>query len=104
MKLNIETPWGPAEDVTNIADGIDFISTAGHGGYRLSLTRVMEMPEPYRSYEPFCGRAGWYEEDCDWCVVALAYPQFFPPHVHAEARRMWDWMQARKVEQEGVAA
>ena len=25
------------------------------------------------------GKAGWFEEDCDWCMVALAFPEAFPP-------------------------
>ena len=25
----------------------------------------------------------WYEEDCDWCIVALAFPQFFAASIPA---------------------
>ena len=25
------------------------------------------------------GPGRWFEEDCDWSVVALAFPQFFKP-------------------------
>jgi hypothetical protein len=39
--------------------------------------RVAEMPKPLREFKPWAG-PNWYEEDCDWCVVALAFPQFFP--------------------------
>jgi len=34
------------------------------------------MPGPLRHFQPFAG-ANWYEEDCDWCIVALAFPEFF---------------------------
>jgi hypothetical protein len=35
------------------------------------------MPKPLRDFKPFAGR-NWYEEDCDWAIVALAFPQHFP--------------------------
>lgn len=56
------------------------------------------MPRVLREIKPFAG-LGWYEEDCDWAIVALAFPQFFPadaipaalatiknmkPHLYAE--------------------
>jgi hypothetical protein len=35
------------------------------------------MPKALREFKPFAG-PNWYEEDCDWAIVALAFPQFFP--------------------------
>jgi hypothetical protein len=35
------------------------------------------MPKPLRDFKPWAG-PNWYEEDCDWSIVALAFPQFFP--------------------------
>jgi hypothetical protein len=56
------------------------------------------MPEPYRSHPPFCGKAGWYEEDCDWAVVALSFPQFFTADELEAARRTWGYILERKAE------
>lgn len=72
----MHTPWGQSDHVEQIAPGILRVSTPSHGGYRVYKSRVEEMPAPLRDFEPFAG-AGWYEEDCDWCVVVLAYPDLF---------------------------
>lgn len=75
--LPIETPWGASQSAREVAPGIVRYDTASHGGYFVSPERVAEMPEPLRKFQPWAG-PNWYEEDCDWCVVALAFPQFFP--------------------------
>ncbi len=74
----VETPWGLADHVTEIAPGIVSYSTPSHGGIHLSPARLAAMPKPLRDFRPWAG-LGWYEEDCDWAVVALAFPQFFKP-------------------------
>ncbi len=74
----VETPWGPVQLVREIAPGIIRYDTASHGGYRLSPERVAAMPKALREFCPWAG-PGWYEEDCDWSLVAVAFPQFFPP-------------------------
>ena len=77
------TPWGSPQTATEIAPGIIAYTTASHGGYRLSPERVMTMPKCLREFVPFGGpQAGpgrWFEEDADWSVVTLAFPQFFKP-------------------------
>jgi len=45
---NIQTPWGVADWCVNYADGIDSFCTPGHGGFRLSAVRRMQMPAPVR--------------------------------------------------------
>jgi hypothetical protein len=71
------TPWGRPDTITEIAPGITFYSTPSHGGYHLSPARIASMPKPLRDFQPFAG-PGFYEEDCDWSIVCLAFPQFFP--------------------------
>lgn len=72
------TPWGQAQHATQIAPGIVQYSTAGHGGINLSIDRLAAMPAGLRQIAPFAG-PGWYEEDCDWALVALAFPDCFKP-------------------------
>jgi hypothetical protein len=64
-----------------MAPGIVSYSTASHGGIHLSDERVAEMPQALQDFVPFGGPqpgpGRWFEEDCDWSVVALAFPQFF---------------------------
>lgn len=35
------------------------------------------MPKCLQDFQPW-GEPGWYEEDCDWSVVALAFPNSSP--------------------------
>jgi hypothetical protein len=83
------TPWGHPDTVKEVAVGIVSYSTPSHGGFWLSPERVAEMPKPLREFVPFGGpQAGpgrWFEEDCDWSVVALAFPQFFSDDARAAA-------------------
>ena len=69
------SPWGRIQDVTRIAEGISWLSTAGHGGFRLSKTRYEEMPEYLRACS-FTNNQ-FFERDCSWCAAVLAFPQFF---------------------------
>lgn len=86
--MSRSTPWGPAQDVRMIAPGITSYSTAGHGGINISTARLAEMPEQLRSVAPFAG-PGWYEEDCDWAIVALAFPLYFTAdHLAAAVRTL----------------
>lgn len=75
MKLQ-SSPWGKPDFQKEIAPGIISLSTPGHGGYWLSKEMRAQMPETLRRKTPFAGE-GWYEEDCDWAIVVLAFPWFF---------------------------
>lgn len=72
-----QTPWGPAQSHREFAPGIDSYTTASHGGIELTASRRAAMPEPLRSFTPFSGLDGWFEEDVDWAVVALAFHDAF---------------------------
>lgn len=76
MRYTISTPWGPAQDAELIAEGIIRYDTPSHGGYHVSDERLAEMPAVLRVVKPYAGR-GWYEEDEDWQIVALAWPELF---------------------------
>lgn len=72
------TPWGEADDVIKLADGMVRVSTPSHGGIWLSERRRAQMPHPLGRIETYAG-ANWYEEDCDAYLVILAFPELFPP-------------------------
>ena len=74
------TPWGASDYQERIAPGIIFYGTPSHGGYHLSPTLQARMPECLRI------ESGWYEEDCDWARVPVAFPSSFPPEVLPQAR------------------
>jgi hypothetical protein len=74
----VQTPWGMSQDVENIGPGIDFVETAGHGGIRLSADKHADIQKRFPNFETFAS-GPWYEEDCDICVVVVAFPQYFKP-------------------------
>jgi hypothetical protein len=72
------TPWGQADPTcTQIAEGILSISTPSHGGFWLSPERLKELPDYIARVKTFTGKPEWFEEDFDWCLVVLAFPELF---------------------------
>jgi len=74
--MEMETPWGASQSASVIAEGITVHSTASHGGIELSESRIAALPDGLQEFKPWAGR-GWYEEDCDYGVVVLAFPSSF---------------------------
>ena len=64
------SPWGPIQTVTPLGPEAVSVTTASHGGLRVSLTALARMPDPVRSTA--YSRDGWFEEDCDWALPYLA--------------------------------
>lgn len=77
----METPWGTADSVETIAEGIIAVTTPGHGGLRLDRKRQAKMPAYMRTSDR------WYEEDCEWALVASVFPQHFTDAQRAAAKR-----------------
>lgn len=69
MKVPKYSPWGKVDHHKQVADGIMEISTPGHGGFKLDRKRNALVPAPLRR------KGGWYEEDCEWGIVALVFPE-----------------------------
>lgn len=63
------TPWGVADNVTNIAPGMAIASTPGHGGMKLSPERNALIPPALRN------ASGWYEEDCEINIPLHYFPE-----------------------------
>ena len=79
------TPWGKADCCTKYATGIISYSTPSHGGYHLSLGRMKQLPEMIQEY--WDSSCPWFEEDCNWALVVLAFPQYFTYEHHEDAIR-----------------
>jgi hypothetical protein len=58
----MNTPWGGAQHASEILPGMGVVSTASHGGIRLSAERNAQVPDYMRR------DSGWYEEDCEWSI------------------------------------
>ena len=83
------TPWGKPDHANQIAQGIWEVSTPSHGGFWLIPEVRQQMPISWLD-STFCtqGHAGWFEEDCDWCLVALAFPNCFSKEHQKRAREI----------------
>ncbi|WP_083531358.1 DUF7007 domain-containing protein [Pararhizobium antarcticum] len=71
VRMSCSTPWGASQHATIYADGIVFHATSGHGGFHLSAARNDKVLEVLRN------ASGWYEEDTEWAIVALIFPDVF---------------------------
>lgn len=70
-QMAASTPWGGSQLATIYADGVVRHSTAGHGGFHLSCDRNALVDPSVRAH------GGWYEEDAEWAIVAVTFPDLF---------------------------
>lgn len=75
------TPWGSAQVVDHVADGITVVHCAGHGGLKLSPERNKAVPAPLRQ------KSGWYEEDCEASIVGWVHPEAFGHYLDSDDER-----------------
>ena len=75
------SPWGSVDYVSHRAVGIADVGTAGHGGVKLSSERNRDVHPAWRR------PGGWYEEDCEWAIVAMTFPECYSPEHAATARK-----------------
>ena len=63
----MHTPWGPPQDIEELAKGVLRVSTASHGGLKLSRERWAEIPAEVRRtmFTPT-----FAEEDCEEPIVS----------------------------------
>lgn len=87
MTKHIATPWGWSQTEREIAPGILKVTTASHGGIQLDATRSKEFRKKLPTAQLFCGGSTWFEEDCDWALIVVAFPQYFLPEQVAAAKK-----------------
>lgn len=82
--LCLNSPWGKPDYGVELLPGVVQISTPSHGGFHLSSTRLAAMPAQLQAVPTFTGNPCWFEEDCDWALVAIGFPGLFnDEHIHA---------------------
>jgi len=81
----METPWGPSQNITVLAEGIIFVDTSSHGGVHLDAKRNAKMPGYMRASN------GFYEEDCGWARPAVVFPEAFPKDQEDARKTLADW-------------
>ena len=78
--MNGMTPWGPIQDQEQIAPGVTYVSTAGHGGLVLDHDRWLSLPKEVRDTML---NPAFAEEDCEASMV-LALLGLEPEGGHLE--------------------
>jgi hypothetical protein len=81
----MRTPWGKADDISEVFNGVKFYSTPNHGGFKVDKSLLSVMPKKYVIDH------GWYEEDCDSCKVVLAFPEKFDSKTVDFAQTTWNY-------------
>lgn len=77
----LETPWDVAQTARDVGQGVLCVTTAGHGGYYVPDELLSRIPEACQLWAAkWSGSRNWYEEDCCWAAVAVAFPELFPDH------------------------
>ena len=86
MQGRVTTPWGVSNGAgEQIAPGIVWYDTAGHGGFHLSPERHAAVKQRFPDFTTFGGDGPWYEEDCDWAVVVFTFPEQFDAKTRTRA-------------------
>ena len=62
-----DSPWGRVQHTDTLADGVDVVVTASHGGLRLSVEVQDRLPA--HLLMGFMHGPGWAEEDCEAPIV-----------------------------------
>lgn len=70
----MNSPWGEIQTSEVIAPGIVRVTTAAHGGLRVSTDMLSVMPE-YMRHD-----SGWYEEDQEWAFVFAVFEKEIRKH------------------------
>lgn len=80
-RMSASTPWGGSQMAVIYAEGVIAHSTAGHGGFHLSADRNAKIHPLLRKGTP------WYEEDCEWAIVAFSFPELFTGYERSTAEK-----------------
>jgi hypothetical protein len=82
------SPWGAVDYGERVCEGVFFVSTPSHGGFKLEAKHNVLIPVAFRR------QGGWYEEDCDAAIPTFFMPLLFKPDEVMSARqslRNWHW-------------
>jgi hypothetical protein len=86
------SPWGKVDGHSPFGDlGLYHHSTPGHGGIYVPDEMLSRMPKPYRDANHY-GGGNWFEEDCEWALVALSFPSgLSEKQIESATRTVKNW-------------
>ena len=67
----LDTPWGPAQTITELAPGVRIVTTASHGGLQIEEPQWLELPAAVRRTFTRLHSKGWAEEDCEMAIALV---------------------------------
>lgn len=82
-RISASTPWGGLQMAVVYAEGVVAHMTSGHGGFHLSADRNAKVHPLLRKDTP------WYEEDCEWAIVAVSFPDLFTAYERSMAEKIF---------------
>ena len=78
MKFTKDTPWGRADSVTDLGAGLFSVGTPSHGGLFVPDDLLERMPFGVRFSNSYSGAdSNWFEEDCEWALPVISFPELF---------------------------
>ncbi|HEX5935078.1 MAG TPA: hypothetical protein VFY63_13015 [Pseudorhizobium sp.] len=80
-RMSASTPWGGSQMAVIYAEGVVAHMTSSHGGFHLSVDRNAKVHPLLRK------DTTWYEEDCEWAIVALSFPDLFTGYERSLAEK-----------------
>lgn len=78
--MPIRSPWGRVQHFEVVAPFLTWVSTASHGGCKVSQAYNRYIPSLVRTSD------GWYEEDCAWCIPYVFLARNIREHNSSEAQ------------------
>jgi hypothetical protein len=82
-RISANTPWGGSQMAVVYAEGVVAHLTSGHGGFHLSADRNARVHPLLRKDTP------WYEEDSEWAIVAISFPDLFTTYERSMAEKIF---------------
>jgi len=70
---NGPSPWGPIQEIKELAPGIIRVYTARHGGIWVDFQHEKKIPSRLRNIARQYAPSQWYEEDCDALIVGYMF-------------------------------
>lgn len=90
------TPWGAAQHIEHVGEGVWHVTTASHGGFWLDEEALKRIPQRHQDYAADWshGRgSAWFEEDCAAYAVIAAFPALFPGEQERAAEVVAHWIE-----------
>ena len=83
------TPWGPAQHVEPLREGVELVQTASHGGLRLSTEVAATLPTGFKGFAD--GGRVWHEEDIDMPMILWFLRLGWLPTLCLPETRLFDY-------------